>query len=128
VTIDQVMRLMRDDRMRSFRIDIETDSTVQADENEYKQRMGEFLTGVSTFVEKVLPVTEAHPELGPFLGEALLTAVRGYRVGRQLGGRAGERHRDDRGEVSEIRRAAAEPRHGEGADGCRTGGEKDCCR
>jgi uncharacterized membrane protein len=86
VTIDQVVQLMRDDRMRSFRLDIETDSTVQADENEYKQRMSEFITSVGTYVDKVLPVAESHPELGSFLGETLLTVVRAFRVGRQLEG------------------------------------------
>jgi hypothetical protein len=86
VTIDQVMQLMRDDRMRGFRIDIETDSTIQADENEYKQRLGEMVTGVGMFIEKVMPAAEAHPELAPFLGEMLLTVTRGYRVGRQMEG------------------------------------------
>jgi hypothetical protein len=86
VTIDAVMQLMRDDRMRGFRIDIETDSTIQADENEYKQRLGEMVTGVGMFIEKVMPAAEAHPELAPFLGEMLLTVTRGYRVGRQMEG------------------------------------------
>lgn len=86
VTFDAVLGVMRDDRMRGFRIDIETDSTIAADENEYKQRLGEFLTGVATFLEKVMPVGQSHPELVPFLGETLTTLVRGFRVGRQLEG------------------------------------------
>jgi hypothetical protein len=84
--MDAVLQLLRDDRLRSCRVDIETDSTIEADENQYKQRLQEFLTGVAMFLDKVLPVGQAHPELVPFLGEVLTTVVRGFRIGRQLEG------------------------------------------
>lgn len=86
VTFDAVLKLMRDDRMRSFRVDIETDSTIEADENEHKQRLIEFMGAVSTFMQHALPAGQQHPELIPFLGESMSTLVRGFRVGRQLEG------------------------------------------
>ncbi|MDN5006423.1 hypothetical protein ACFQZO_37050, partial [Bradyrhizobium sp. GCM10027634] len=36
VTIDAVMQLLRNERMRGFKIDVETDSLVEADQNQEK--------------------------------------------------------------------------------------------
>ena len=81
---DNVMKLLRDDRLRSFKIDIETDSTVQADENMEKQQRMEFLTAFGGFMEQVVTVTQAAPDMGQAMAEASLFLVRGFRAGRAL--------------------------------------------
>lgn len=81
---DEVIKVLRDDRLRSFRIDIETDSTVQADEDAEKQRAIEFLGAVGNFVKEAVPVLQAAPAMAPALGESLLFLVRRMRAGRQL--------------------------------------------
>ena len=84
VTIDAVMQLLRDDRMRGFRIDVETDSLIEADQDAEKQRRTEFVTGVGEFLGKVGPMVQAMPPLTPLVAELLKFAVRGYKVGAEL--------------------------------------------
>ncbi|NKL57259.1 hypothetical protein [Rhizobium leguminosarum] len=42
-TIDEVVQLLRNDSIRGFQIDIETDSTIEPDEDAEKQRRMEFV-------------------------------------------------------------------------------------
>ena len=77
-----VAQLLRNDKLRGFRIDIETDSTVALDDQEQKEARVEFLGAAGTFLEKTLPVVQAVPMIAPLMGEMLLFAVRGFRAGR----------------------------------------------
>lgn len=83
-TQEAIMALLRDDKLRSYRIDIETDSTVEADEQAEKENRTEFLNAVGAFMQTALPAAQAAPQLLPALGEMLMFVVRGYRAGRQL--------------------------------------------
>jgi hypothetical protein len=80
----QVIELLRDERTRGYRIEIETDSTIEPDEQAEKQRRVEFLGAVGEFLQKSLPVAQAMPGAGPMIGEMLMFMVRGFRAGRQL--------------------------------------------
>lgn len=80
----EVMQLLRNDVLRDFKIDIETDSTLMPDEQADKQSRSEFLTAVTGFMGQLLPMAAQAPELGPLIGEMILFGVRGFRVGRQL--------------------------------------------
>lgn len=81
---DEVIELLRSDRMRGFLIDIETDSTIQPDEDAEKQRRVEFVTAVGQFMKEALPAAQMSPAIVPMLGETLLFMVRGFRAGRSL--------------------------------------------
>ncbi len=83
-TQEEIVALLRDEGMRSYRIDVETASTIQPDETAEKAKRNEFLGVVATFMEQALPAAQQQPELVPVLGEMLMFAVRGYRAGRQL--------------------------------------------
>jgi hypothetical protein len=78
------MQLLRDDRLRSFRIDVETDSTGQADEAAEQQRATEFVTSVDGFINNSIPTLQAAPELAPLMGEMLGFIIRRFRAGRGL--------------------------------------------
>ncbi|WP_395449943.1 hypothetical protein ACHMW7_09095 [Aminobacter sp. UC22_36] len=84
VTIDKVMALLRDARIRPFSLDIETDSTIQPDENAAKQRTAEFLTALGTALAQLSPMVSARPETAPFAGEILKFATAPFRPGRQM--------------------------------------------
>jgi hypothetical protein len=84
VTIDDIVELLRDDRMRGFRIDVETDSLVEANQNEEKQRRVEFVTAVGEFIAKTGPIAKEMPQLAPMVGEMLKFAVRGFKAGQEL--------------------------------------------
>lgn len=81
---DKVIALLRDDKMRSFRIDIETDSTIQADENAEKQSRTEFLQATGEYLTQAATVVDSAPALAETAGELLMFAVRTYRPGRTL--------------------------------------------
>ncbi len=80
----QAFELLKDEKLRGFRIDIETDSTIQPDEDAEKQRINEFLTAVGGFMEQAFPIVQAAPELLPMMSEVLLLTVRRYRAGRSV--------------------------------------------
>jgi hypothetical protein len=81
---DKVMELLRNDRMRGFRIDIETDSTIQPDENAEKQRRMEFLGAVGPYMTQAVEAISKAPGLAPAMGEILMHVVRGFRTGRGM--------------------------------------------
>ncbi|WP_088347761.1 MULTISPECIES: hypothetical protein [Rhodomicrobium] len=81
---DRVIELLRNDRLRSFRIDIETDSTGQADENADKQQAMEFMGVAGQFMEKATAAVQAAPETAELMGEMLMHAIRRFRAGRTL--------------------------------------------
>lgn len=88
ITFEDIMALLRDDRMRGYVIDVETDSTIVADEAqdkrdriEFMQVMGQALTGAVPLISQAGPLA---PEVGKIVGETLKFGVRGFRAGREL--------------------------------------------
>jgi len=84
VTIDAVVQLLRDDRMRGFRIDIETDSLVEADQTQERNDRTAFVTAIGGFFKEFGPVVQQMPPLAPLAGQLLQFAVRGFKVGAEL--------------------------------------------
>ena len=84
--VQAAIELLKNETMRNFNIDIETDTLVQIDQQTEKANRVEFLTSVSTFLEKILPVGQQHPDLVPILGEMLLFGIRGFKIGRTIEG------------------------------------------
>ena len=80
----QALQLLKDDKLRTFRVDIETDSTIKPDREQDKQDRIEFLTASGTFLGNTLPLAQAQPALVPVLGEMMMFGVRGFRAGRSL--------------------------------------------
>lgn len=80
----EVIDLLRSDKMRSYRIDIETDSTIFEDAEQEKQQTVEMLTGVAALLEKGLPVVQEAPMLGPLLFEMISIGLRSFKQGKQL--------------------------------------------
>lgn len=83
-TWEAVMGLLKSDSMRSFRIDVETDSTVQPDENEEKARRVEFITALAQLMGAALPVLQSAPQMAPLIGKSVEFLARGFRVGREM--------------------------------------------
>lgn len=82
--IAQAIQLLRQDKLRGFRIDIETDSTIQGDAEQEKAQRIEFLTSTTKFIETAAQVTQMVPEFAPLAAKMLAFGVRGFRVGRDL--------------------------------------------
>lgn len=84
--VQPAIEMLKNESMRNFNIDIETDTLVQIDQQTEKSNRVEFLTSVGSFLEQVLPVGQQHPELVPLLGEMLLFGIRGFKIGRTIEG------------------------------------------
>jgi hypothetical protein len=73
--------------MRTFRIEVATDSMLYQDEQQEKADRVEFLGAVGTYLEKAVQASQAMPpEATPLLMDLLKFGVTGYRVGRELEG------------------------------------------
>jgi hypothetical protein len=70
--------------LRPFVLEIETDSTIQPNEDQEKQRRTEFLLAIGVFIAQAGPVVAAQPETAPFMAEMLKFTAGGFRAGRQL--------------------------------------------
>jgi hypothetical protein len=65
-------------------LDIETDSTIQLDEQKEKQSRAEFMQVLGNILPQLGAMIAAQPAMASFAGEILKFAVAPYRVGRQL--------------------------------------------
>lgn len=82
--ISEAIKLLRDERLRGFRVDIEVDSTIYGDQAQDKQDRNEFVTAVTGFLEQSMMIGQSMPESIPLLGKLLQFAARGHKVGRDL--------------------------------------------
>jgi len=80
------IQLLKEDKERNFRVDIETDSTVSNNDGEDKKDRLEFLTTISGVIEKALAIGSQAPELAPLLKESIMFATRSFKAGRQMEG------------------------------------------
>jgi hypothetical protein len=81
---EDVAAFLKNDRARGFVIEIETDSTIQPDEDADKQRRIEFVTAVGGLFQQAAPLVMQAPMLGPFALELMKFAAQAFRAGRPL--------------------------------------------
>ena len=81
---ESVIALLRDDISRAYRIDIETNSTVQVDEQEDKALISEALQAMGGFLEGVTPLVENGSMPFPAAQSMLLSIVRKFRFGTEV--------------------------------------------
>jgi len=82
--VQQAIALLKNEPMRNFNIDIETDTLVLIDEQQDKQNRIEFLTAVGGFLDKAVNAAKTSPDLSPLLGEMLMFGIRGFKIGRTV--------------------------------------------
>lgn len=83
-TAEEVFAFLRNDRLRGFVIEIETDSTIQPNEDAEKKRRIEFVTAVGGLMQQAGPMIQMFPQSAPLMGEVLKFTASGFRAGRQL--------------------------------------------
>ena len=82
-TWEDVMKVLRDDGARGFRISIETDATVLPDAQEEQKNRVAFLTAITQFMQVLVPALEQG--FPPDLAKALLLfGLRSFKVGREI--------------------------------------------
>lgn len=83
-TWEEALQVLRDDKQRSYRIDIETDSTIAGDQAQDQKSITELLGGISTFIQNAGPaVAEGYLPIEA-AKSILMTAVRKFKMGREV--------------------------------------------
>ena len=82
--IAKSIELLRNERLRGFRVDIEVDSTIYGDSEEEKSQRTQFITMVTQYLQQSMMLAGQVPEIAPLLGKFLQFGVRGFHVGRDL--------------------------------------------
>lgn len=80
----QAIQLLKDDGARGYKISIETDSTIELDEQQEKQDRIEFLTAATGYLQQAVAVVQVAPEYLTPLAESLLWGMRAFRVSRDV--------------------------------------------
>lgn len=80
----EIMDLGTDDTLRSFAIDVETDSTIARDDAEEKQNRIEMADTMMSIFERVAAGTQSGAMTADFGKAVLRTAVKGFKHGRNL--------------------------------------------
>lgn len=78
------IQLLKNDQARGFRIEIEVDSTVIADQEQEQASRVAFLQMAGQFLEQAVPLAQQVPQLGMLAGQMLLFGIRGFPVGREM--------------------------------------------
>lgn len=82
-SLEQVDKVLRNDTMRGFRIDVESDSTIRADMTRNQQMMTQFLTGTAEFMQSVGPAVVQGFFPADIAVEVFTAFARNFRLGKQ---------------------------------------------
>lgn len=126
-TWDDLLEIMRSDRLRSYHIDVETDSTVLQDAAAEKQGRTEFMTATSELLGQAYQAAESAPQMMPVIKELTLFGMRSHKAGRSMeqaiedafdnltkslnDKKPEEEQGDDPTKMLEIKRKAAKDQH-----------------
>jgi hypothetical protein len=84
--IPQAIELMQDNPLRNFRIEVDSDSLVQLDEQQNKKDRVEFITAFGGLLREALPVGQSSPELIPMLVEVMKFGISGFKQAKPIEG------------------------------------------
>lgn len=83
-TWEDVMAILRSDKMRGYRIDIETDSTVMEDAQTQKAERTEFMAAFQQAMAGAYQAAITAPMTLPLIKESVLFLMRTYKAGRSM--------------------------------------------
>lgn len=76
--------LLRNEGRRCAIVDIETDSTIMADEQIERQDRTAFMASAASFLQQAVPAMQVAPQLGELLGALLMFGVRTFPTARPV--------------------------------------------
>lgn len=80
----EIARMIKDDKMRTFSIDVETDSTIKIDQQQEKQDRIEYITAISNFSSSFFPMVQAGIITPEAFQQFLLFISKPFKVGRNV--------------------------------------------
>lgn len=82
--LQQAIGLLKQDKARQYRIEVEAGSLVELDEVDENKRRNEFMGSVANFMNALKNIAGIAPEMFPVAMEMLKFVVRGFPIGRGL--------------------------------------------
>jgi hypothetical protein len=79
----EMEQVLRSDIVRSYRIDIETDSTIQADVQKAQQQAGQFIQGAGTFFQAIGPAVQTGAMPPDVAIKLFMGLARPFKLGKQ---------------------------------------------
>jgi len=80
---EQIQEILKNDVIRSYRIDIETDSTVQGDMRNAQANAGQFLQGMASFVQAIGPAIQGGFMQMDVAADLFASLSRNFKLGKQ---------------------------------------------
>ncbi len=80
----KAVKLLRNDKLRGFRIDIETDSLIEPDQQEMQAARSQLMTAISQFLPEAIKAGAQAPELKPLMARLLMFFLRGFKASRDI--------------------------------------------
>lgn len=84
VSWEEIERILRSDKRRGYRIDVETDATAKLENDEDKQARIEFVSSMTSMLERSIPAIMQLPELAPLVKELIMFGMRAFKIGRTM--------------------------------------------
>lgn len=107
-TWEELLGILRDDMQRNYKIDIETNSTVDAEATEDKQDISELLNAISQFLNGVGPMVQDGTMPFDVAQGMLLAVVRRYRFGPELEDQLKKMKAPQQGNPAELKKQQEE--------------------
>ena len=82
----RAIALLKDDKTRPLRIDVEADSTIMVNQQQEQQARIAFLQTAGEFLQNAIPMVQQNPMLAPLAGKMLLFGIRSFPQGAELEG------------------------------------------
>lgn len=80
---EEIEQVLRNDVMRSYRIDVESDSTIRGDLTRNQGIMTQFLQGTAQFAQAMAPIIDRNPQSAPAVMRIYSAFARQFKLGRQ---------------------------------------------
>lgn len=84
VTLEQIDGLLKNQRLRPFVLEVESDSTIAPNEAEEKQSRTEFVTAMGGFIQSAGAMVQQQPQTAKFAVEMMKFAAGAFRAGREM--------------------------------------------
>ncbi len=78
----EVAELLQNDRVRGYRVDIESDSTIRGDLTRNQKTMAEFLAGTAQYVSAFAPIIQIAPQALPAVVSLYAAFARQFKLGK----------------------------------------------
>lgn len=81
---DDVVRLLRSDKLRGFRVDVETDSTIQPNADEERQQRIDLVQSIAGAVQQFVPAVQSGMISAELAKELITFSVRAFKTAPQV--------------------------------------------